>query len=226
MWDALGSMLPYAVGLLVSPLPVAAVIMLLVSAGGVRKATVFETTWLIVSFALVVAVAAVVRQTPPRTRGETPVWEGVLVLVLGLVMLGIAVLVALAWSRQRGQAGEIKAPAWLRALDSMSVMKIAVLAGVLIIANPVNASMLIAAGVELGQHRLAVGRDLLPAALFTVIGSLTMVAPYAITLAAGREAGFLPRARRWLLRHNNALTFWMTLAFGLLFLSKGLRALM
>lgn len=225
MWDALAAMLPYAPGLIVSPLPVAAVIMLLVSNGGSRKATVFEAVWLAVSLLIVIGVSAVVGQAPPRERGAVPTWEAVVVLVLGVLLLGLALLVLGAWRRQRRMAGEPPIPRWMRALDTISPAKTAALAAVLIVANPVNASMLIAAGIALGHLRLQFTADLLPAALFVVIGSLTMLAPWLITLASGRGAGFLPRARRWLLLHNNALTFWMTLAFALVFLSKGLRAL-
>lgn len=224
MWDSLSAMLPYAVGLLVSPLPVAAVIMLLVSDGGSRKATVFELTWLVVSFAIVIGVAAIVGQAPPRDRGTMPAWEAWVLSLLGAALLGLAFLVFLAWRRQRRMTGDLPVPRWMRALDGLSPAKTAGLAAILIVANPVNVSMLLAAGIELGHLQSRFSAEVLPAALFVTAGSLTMLAPWLVTVISGRGTGFLPRARGWLLVHNNALTFWMTLAFGLVFLSKGLRA--
>ncbi|THV28979.1 GAP family protein [Glycomyces paridis] len=225
MADALAAMLPFAVGILISPLPVAAVIMLLVSDGGTRKATVFEATWLLVSFTVVLGVAALIDKAAPHTATGTPTWEAIVMLALGIVMLALALLVLAAWRRQRRTKGDLPIPRWMHALDGLSAAKTAGLAAVLIVANPVNASMLIAAGIALGRAQLPGDEDALTAVLFTVIASLTMLAPWAITVLSGRGAGLLPRMRHWLLLHNNALTFWMTLAFGLVFLVKGLRAL-
>ncbi|TWJ12810.1 Sap-like sulfolipid-1-addressing protein [Stackebrandtia albiflava] len=221
MWDAFGAMLPYATGLLVSPLPVAAVIMLLVSAGGRRKAAVFEVTWLVVSLALLLVTAVIVGNAPARQRGATPTWESVVAIVLGVIMLVMALIIAVTWRRR---SGPTTPPRWMHVLDVLSPRKTVGLAAVLIIANPVNLGMLLAAGIELGQFRLRAGAELAAAALFVLTGSLTMLAPWLITLASGRDAGFLPKARRWLLRHNDALSFWMTFGFGILFLTKGLRA--
>lgn len=227
MWDALAGMLPYSIGLLVSPLPVAAVIMLLVSAGGMKKAAVFEVTWLAVSLLFVLVIAAIVgdAKTVPH-NAPTPLWEAVLAIVLGVVMLAMALLVLKAWQRQRrASSAAPPIPRWMHALDDLSTAKTAGLAAVLILANPVNASMLAAAGIALGRAPVAGDPELLAAVLFVLIGSLTMLTPWIVTLLTGRHTGFLPTARHWLLLHNNALTFWMTLAFGLVFLFKGLGAL-
>ena len=50
MGKAFADMLPYTLGLIVSPFPVVAVIALLISANGRAKALLFEATWLIMSW--------------------------------------------------------------------------------------------------------------------------------------------------------------------------------
>lgn len=224
--NALVDMLPYTIGLIVSPLPVVAVVVLLVSQGGLAKSAVFEVAWLVTSFLVVWGLAEAVAAADPHPAGEQPAWESWLAIGLGLVLLALAALVARAIRRQRrNPTGQVAPPRWLAVIDRLPPGRVVGLAVALIVANPVNASMLVAGAVELGRERLPTSQNLLLAALFVLIGSLSVLAPYLVATLAGKRSGLLPAAREWLLRNNNILSFGMALAFGMIFLVRGLRGL-
>jgi Sap-like sulfolipid-1-addressing protein len=219
MGDALAGMLPYAVGLLVSPVPIVAAILLLVSRGGTAKAAAFEATWLVASFAVVVGLARVAALLPRPHGGHAAAWERAATIAAGVALVAAAGVEALRL--RRGSAGAT--PRWMTAVDDVTPAKAVGVALALLLANPLNAGMLLGASLELSRGRPHAVTAGLAAVVFVLAASLAVLAPYAVALVAGPGSPLLHRARRWLIAHNGLLSCALLLAFGAVFLVKGLR---
>lgn len=225
MWQAFADMLPYSMGLIISPFPVIVVIALLISADGWHKTVVFEIAWLVITFGVLFG-AGLFTGTSAGNNGQPPVWASVIALVLGVVMAAIAAL-TIRQQAHRDHDLPPKPPGWLRAIDGVPTTKVAGIAVLLIVANPVNLISVLGAAIALGAHRLPIGEAALAAFLFTLLGSLTVLAPFVLRLAAGAKAeSRLTRIRTWLAVNNDAFTICLTLVFAALFVGKGLRGLL
>ena len=208
MGTALREMLPYAIGLLVSPLPIAAVIVLIGGREGTRKGIVFCVTWWLVSF-VVVLVLALLAGVPVRTPGVAPGWDSAIRIILGLVLL--------LWAARhfvemrRGPLDSRHSLRELEGIGSLPPDRLTATATRLLLLDPLRLSMLIAAALELGSHQLSAIDDLVPAGMFALLGTLTVILPM-----------FAPPSASWLLRHNDLLVFITSLCFGAGLLLDGL----
>ncbi|MEV0618248.1 GAP family protein [Nonomuraea sp. NPDC050404] len=224
MGKAFADMLPYTLGLIVSPFPVIAVIALLVSTGGRAKAAVFEVAWLVVSWLVLLALTALLGAVGAAGDGGRPAWLSAVALVIGLILLAVAVAGARrAARRTAGQAPRV--PRWIAAMDAMTLPKIAGVATALIVANPINLTALIGGAIAAGRVPLSLVQQAVLAAIFVVLGSVGVLAPYALTMREGGDER-LARLRAWLILHNGALSLLLIAVFGLLFLAKGLHGLL
>lgn len=210
MGSALREMLPYCVGLLASALPALAMIILVRTADGTRKAVVFAVTWILSAFVLTLVLTLIVSALDSRA------WEGAIMLATGVALLIVA---GIAYTRIR--QGDHAMPRWPATLGEAPPDRIARSAALQAVTNPVNTAMLVAASVALGRRHLPAGEDLLPIAAFVVIGSLVMLAPFGF---AGRPAT-LDGFDIWLRRNHNLLTLLVGLGFGVSLLVNGLRSL-
>lgn len=208
MGSALREMLPYAIGLLVSPLPIVAVIVLAGGREGTRKAIVFCVTWWLVAFVVVLALA-LLAGVPARPEGAAPAWESAIKIILGLVLLLWAIKHFI--EMRRGPRHSLRG---MEAAEGLPPDRLAVLTARLLLTDPLRLAMLIAAALELGSHRLSALDDIAPAAMFALIGTLSVILPLVTRLSS-----------QWLLRHNDLLVFVTSLAFGLALFVNGLRQL-
>ncbi|UBU18271.1 GAP family protein [Nonomuraea gerenzanensis] len=219
MGKAFADMLPYTLGLIVSPFPVVAVIALLISANGRAKALLFEVTWLVMSWVVLLALITFLG----ATGHAKPAWVSWVALAAGILLLLMA-LSGIRRAARRRQRAAPEVPRWIAAMDTLTPPRIVGVAALLIIANPVNLASLAGGAIAAAREPLPLGRQLVLAAVFVVIGSLGVLAPYATALTGGGERR-LQWMRGWLIRHNGALSLLLLLVFALLFLSRGLRGL-
>ena len=134
MRQAIGRILPLAVGVAISSVPIIAVILMLVSRRARVNGPAFIVGWLVgwlAGLALIgVIVLRIVKPTAASENGQPATWVSVLELVLGILLL----LVALKQWRSRPHGDEEPAPPkWMGAIDAFSPAKAlaagAVLAG-------------------------------------------------------------------------------------------------
>jgi len=116
MGKALADMLPYTLGLIVSPFPVVAVIALLISANGRTKALLFEATWLIMSWGVLVALIALLGSAG-ATGHARPAWVAWLTLTIGVLLLAMT-MVGLHRAARRRVGTAPRTPRWLAAMDT------------------------------------------------------------------------------------------------------------
>src|SRR5436190_388352 len=115
MNEAIGAVLPLGIGVALSPVPIIAVILMLVSRRARSNGPAFIVGWLLGLSIVGVITLAVVGPGGASDNGEPAPWVGVLKLVLGALL----VLVALKQWRSRPAEGvEPTMPKWMGAIDA------------------------------------------------------------------------------------------------------------
>jgi threonine/homoserine/homoserine lactone efflux protein len=212
MGKAIGEILPLAIGVAISPVPIIAIVLMLGTPRARATGTAFALGW-VAGLALAGTIMLVIASGNASTSaGEPDTWVGVLKLVLGALFLLLAVK---QW-RSRPVAGEEAAmPKWMRAIDTFSAVK-ALLAGVALSGlNPKNLALTIAAAAAIAQTGISTGQEAGAMVIFVVLGSLTILAPLVIYFALGaRAARILDGLKAWMGAHNAAIMSVLLLVLG------------
>jgi cytochrome b561 len=223
MGTVIGELLPLAIGVAVSPIPIIAVILMLLApkAGGTSAG--FLAGWVIGIVAVTTVFLLVAGVLEQDDGGEPSAVTSWIKLGLGLLLL---VLAAVQW-RSRPQDGEHPAmPKWMRALDHITAVKATGLGVVLSAVNPKNLLLCIAAGTTIAGGGLPAGQDVVAVAVFTVLAASTVAVP-VLGYAFGRKrmAGPLESLRDWLTAHNQAVMATLLLVLGVVLIGKAIGGL-
>ncbi|HEY4402696.1 MAG TPA: GAP family protein [Acidimicrobiia bacterium] len=223
MGSAISEVLPFAVGVAISPLSVIAVILVLFSARARVNGLVFTAGW-VVGVAVVSTVIYLLADAGDVGRGgsgsDTSYW---LKLVGGILL----VLLAFRDWRKSSTADEaVDQPKWMSAIDTLTPVKTGGLAVLLAVANPKNLALSLAAGASLAQAGVSGGEAAVGLIVFVVIASVGIIVPVVAYLVGGeRAAGVLNRWKTWLSVNNTAMMAVLLLVFGVVLFSQGLRGL-
>src|ERR1700735_5594544 len=155
MGQAIGNVLPQAVGVALSPIPIIAVVLMLATPRGKVCGPAFVFGWflgLAVVGTIVLLVAGGAGATSSDGKPET--WVSVLKLVLGLLLL----LVGFREWRGRPQ-GDTKPtlPKWMEQIDTFTPIKAAGLAAALSGVNPKNLIFTVGAAAAISQAGISSG---------------------------------------------------------------------
>jgi Kef-type K+ transport system membrane component KefB len=210
--EAIGQILPLAVGVALSPVPIIAVILMLVTPQARVNGPTFVVGWLVGLGAVAVIVLALASSADANDDGQPATWVNVLKLVLGLLL----VLVALRQWRGRPRGGEQAAtPTWMGAIDAFSPAKAGGAGVVLSAANPKNFLLAVAAAAAIAQTGIPGGEQAVAYAVFALIATLGVAAPVAIYFALGdRARPILDRLEAWMGRNNAVIMAVLCLVIG------------
>jgi len=172
MGAAIGSVLTFAVGVAVSPIPIIAVILMLFSARARVNGPAFLLGW-VLALAVVSGVVYVVADAgdvgTSSSATDAVAWGK---LVLGVLLLAGA---ARRWRTRPAPGEDAPMPKWMAGIDSMAPGKAFVLGLLLAGVNPKNLILTIGAATSLAQVVMAVlllvfGVDLVAKALAPLWG--------------------------------------------------------
>ena len=133
MGAAIGQVLPLVVGVALSPVPIIAVTLMLMSQRARLNGPLFVIGWLTGLAVIGVVVLAVAGPGDASSDGEPATWVSVLKLVLGLLLLLLAVR---QWHGRPRPGKEVEAPKWMGSVERFSPGKAAGAGAVLSGANP------------------------------------------------------------------------------------------
>jgi len=212
MGEAIGQILPLAVGVALSPIPIIAVVLMLVTERARANGPAFVAGW-IVGLALVgVVVLAIAGGAGATDEGAPATWVSALKLVLGVLLL----LVALRqWRGRPGEGDEPETPKWMRTIDAFTPAKSLGMAALLSGLNPKNLLLAVAAGAAIAQTGISTGDQVVAYAVFVVIATVGVGAPVALYFALGeRSQHVLDRLKGWMGRNNAAIMAVLCLIIG------------
>ena len=222
MGSIVGEILPLAVGIAISPIPIIAAILMLLSPKAQGHQRRIPVGWLVGIIAAIVVFTLLSSVLPQPADGPSTV-AGVIKIVLGALLLLLAVK---QW-RSRPAKGETAAlPKWMAAIDSMTPGKALGLGFVLSAVNPKNLLMAASAGLVIGGAGLSVGEDVAVIAVFTVIAASTVLVPVIAYLAASAKMARAAGATGvWLVDNNATIMAVLLLVIGVSVIGKGIGSL-
>lgn len=216
MNPVVGEILPMAVGVAISPMPIIAVILMLLGGSARTKGLGFAVGWLgglIGATAVFIALGDAVDQNDEP--GTAAGWIKI-VLGIGLLLAGI----------KQFRADSKGTPAWLTAIEEMTWLKATALGVVLAAVNPKNLMLCAAAGVAIGSAGLATGPLVGAAGVFVVLASASVLAPVlAYLVAADALRRPLNAIKEWLDANNQAVMAVLFVVLGVVLIGKGLGGL-
>ena len=221
MWQALGALLPIAVAVAISSVPITAMILILLSPKRNRAALPFLIGWMI-GIAAVISLSALGAQAlpePPRRGADT------LTAVLE-ISVGLALIVLTAIYLRGGSPSERTGmPRWLSAVGSFGALASF---GVAVVLNvrPKGLLLGIAAGLALHAANLKLSETAVLIGIYTVIGASTVAVPIISSFIAPRRVeAKLIASRDWLSQNGRILTSTMMFVIGVVILGGGLTKL-
>ena len=220
MAAVIGDLLPLAIGIAISPIPIIAVILMLLSRRATATSTGFLLGWVVGIVLVTVVVLALVGQAGNTAGGEPSTLSSVLKLVLGAALILLAVR---QW-QGRPKEGETAAmPKWMDAIESFTFVRALLLGFGLSAINPKNLLLCLAAGTTIGAAHLPTGQVVVATVVFTLLACSSIAVPVVGYLAArDRMAAPLERLRAWLTQNNAAVMAVLLLVIGTVLLGKGI----
>ncbi len=219
----IGELLPSAIGVAISPIPIIAVILILLSRRARANSVGFLIGW-ILGIVVVTAVFWAISGAADLGSSSGPSTAASWIsLVLGILLL----LLGVAQWRKRPKAGEVGAlPKWMASIEDFNAIKSAGLAFVLSAANPKNLLMFVAAGTALGESGVSTGTGIVALIIFTVLAASSVLVPVLGYLFASEKVKpWLDELREWLQQNNAAVMSVLFLVLGVSQLGKGIGGL-
>jgi hypothetical protein len=218
--EAIGVVLPYAIGVAISPVPIIAVILVLFSARARVNGPVFLVGWVVGVTVVSVAVYFLSDAGDASTDDSASDTVSTAKLLLGVLLLVLAVRHLQAQRR----AEATSEPKWMASIDSLTPVKAGGLGALLSGLNPKNLALSLAAGASLAQSGAAGGDAVAGLVAFIVVASLSIAVPVVSYLLGGqRAAAVLDAWRGWLSTHNDAVMAVLFLVFGVVLIGQGLQ---
>jgi hypothetical protein len=211
--------LVYAIGIAISPIAIAATLLLLTCRRAVANVISFLVGWTV--GVAVVIVLFIVLVNSVSLSDSDPVWIALTELAIGA---GFLLAVAAVWrNRHERQSGS---HSWVAAVDSFTTARSAGLGVVLSGANPKVVALSLGAALSLAQAEASAAVTAETLVLYCAIGAAGVLVPLSVYLTMpGHASSLLAAFRVRLVRHETAILMALGLVISAAFLSDGLDGL-
>ncbi len=223
MVDSIAEVLPYAIAVAISPVPIIAVILMLFSARASVNGPMFLAGWVVASgavSAIAYALADASDASTNSTTADTVSW--------GQIAIGAFLLVAAArqWRSRPAPGAEATMPKWMAGIDSFSPFKSFTLALFLAGVNPKNLLLSVGAGAALAQLGASTSDAVVAWIVYVLLASVTIAGPVSYHVLGGdRAKATLDELKAWLIVHNAAVMTTLFVVFGVKLIAEGLPVL-
>lgn len=221
MNEVLGATLTLALGVAISPVPIIATILMLLSPTASRTGTSFLLGWIVGISAAISLFTALGTLMPPveGDKGSQPIVAS----IQAILGLGLLVLAVRQWRGRPSTDDEPQLPAWMNGITSISMGKAFALGALLSAANPKNLFLAIGAGVTFSQANLESGSLTIAITIWVLIAASTVLIPVVGTLCMPQKvAAPLNELRAWLSINNATVMCVLLLVIGVSLLGKAL----
>jgi hypothetical protein len=218
--QAIGESITFAVGVAISPIPIIAIILMLLSKKAGANSLAFAAAWVVGVAGALVVVVVVSGAIGTTTGGGPSQGTSTVKLVLGAALL----LMALRRWRGRPAPGEsAPLPKWLQAIEAITPVKSAGLGVVLSAVNPKNLLLIVGGGLAIAGAPTTAGGKTVAAIVFVVLAVSSVVVPVVLYHALGaRGERMLESLNQWLQANNATVMAVLLLVIGVVLVGKGL----
>ncbi len=221
MGSAIGEILPLAVGVAISPIPIIAVVLMLSTPKGKGNGLAFLLGWLIGLGLVGVIVLLLADPAGASEDGGPATWVGWFLLILGL----IAVLIGIrSWRRRPRGDEEPPMPKWMSAIDQFTPGRSLGLGFLLAALNPKNLTLTLAAAASIAAAGLSSSDSYIVLAVFVVIGTIGLGIPIGVYFLGGDTAAeTLAGLRHWLALNNATIMAVLMVVIGAKLIGSGMK---
>ena len=218
MWQVLGGLLPIAVAVAFSSVPITATVFVLLSPNRNRAALPFLVGWVFGVAAVIILSTLFASSLPelPRIHPDTP--RTVLVMMVGatLIVLGVINL------RRDSRSEETGLPRWLSRVESSGPL-VAFAVAVALNLRPKGLLPGIAAGRALHTASVKADEAAVLVTIYTAIATSTVAVPIIASFLAQQQVEpKLLAARDWMTQNGRLLTSLLMFVIGVVILGHGL----
>jgi hypothetical protein len=223
MGQGISEVLPFAIGVAISPAAIISVILMLFSRLARVNGPLFLLGWVIALGVLAAVVYVISDQSNAGTSNTSSNSVSWLKIGLGATFL---LLARREWRNRPAPGAEPKMPKWMGRIDALTPVMSLGLGAVLGAANPKNLALSVGAAAGLAQLGLSTADAVVSLIVFVAVGSLTVAGPVLYHLLGGeRSKTQLDDLKDWLGQHNGAVMAVLFVVFGVVLIAKGLAPL-
>ena len=222
MGQAIGDLLPSAIGVALSPVPIIAVILMLGTPKARSNGPAFAIGWVIGLVAVSVIVLLLAGDADDTDSGASTAVDWIKLLI-GVLFLLMAIK---QWQGRPKEGQQAEMPKWMDAIDGFTAPKSVGLGILLSGVNPKNLAL------DARRRRIdrpgrarAGARAPIAVAVFVIIGSLTVAGPVLYYLLVPSSAGLLGEIKQFMSAHNAVIMFVLLLVLGAKLLGSGIAGL-
>lgn len=210
---------PLALGVAASPLPVVAVLIILITKRARPASIVLTAGWIlgnVVAIGIAVTFADVV---PMPKQGTDAASEGIFTLLLGI---GLVVMGVLA-RRGRQRTTSTEPPTWVNSVDNLSPIGAGVVAFLNATTSPKNLALTITAGRTITTSVSATSLIAAASLFYVAVASVSIVTPVVLYFVGGERSVVTLKRWRDRVTENGAAIMEITLlVLGVAMSAKGL----
>ncbi|MBU1671305.1 MAG: GAP family protein [Actinobacteria bacterium] len=226
MGDLLGKLIPLALGVAVSPIPLLAELIMLTTEKAVKNAMLLLVGWVGVMAAIGLGGLLILGDVElGGIAGSGGHVDDVANIVVGLVLL---ILAAVRYFQLRkGTARGQGVSRLLNFCDGMKPVSAIMLGVLTVVLNPKNILVTLSAVGLILTSEPGFGHSLVALAVFVALATSLLAAPVTLYLVAPhRSSSILSRWKKWLLEHNQEVIVYLLVVLGLLLAGTGLWGLL
>ena len=222
MGQAIGDLLPSAVGVALSPVPIIAVILILGTPKARSNGPAFAVGWVVGLVIVSVVVVLLAGDADDPDSGSSTTVD-VIKLLFGALFLVMALQ---QWRTRPRDGATAPMPKWMQTIDGFTPGKSLLLGAALSGVNPKNLALTLAAAASIAQAGLDSGGTAVSIAVFVVIGSLTVAGPVVFAMIAkDRATAPLASIKQFMSDHNAVIMMVVLLVLGAKLLGSGIAGL-
>jgi hypothetical protein len=218
--EVICKMLPEAVGVALSPLPIVVVILMLTTARARANGPAYLGGWTSGLMALYLSVSYLVKNADASPGGGTDTAVAMLTVALGIILLAIAFN---CWRRRPKTGEKAKLPGWMKELDRFDALKAFAAGAFMAAANTKNLPLTVAAAAQIGSSALSGVQAASAILIYVLIGAAGVGMPVIVYFLGGKNAeDTLAKWKDWLAENNEVILAVLFLILGTDLLGKGL----
>jgi hypothetical protein len=218
MIAAIVASLPMSVGVALSPVPIAAVMLLMLTARARANAPSFLLGWMLG----ILTVSAVVLMLPglETSQGGPTAFSGYIKITLGIVLLMMSLR---KWRQRPASDAAVEMPPALARLDQFGPVHATAAGFLLSGVNPKNLILVIAGANTIDASLLPPMQQSVVLLIFTMIASTTIAIPvFAHAFFRATAEAMFGQWKNWLVRNNVVILALLFLTFAALLIGDGL----
>ena len=225
MGEVLGSLLPHAFGISLSPIPIMGFLLMLTSTGGRAKAWSFIAGAYICLFGLAVITSMVASAPEDIDENNSDASNSAAWIRIGLGLL-LFFFAYRQWKKLPGEGEVAEVPGWMKAIDKMSAVQAFGMGALLMGPKPKNLIIIIGASLNVAEAGLRTSTQWITNAIFILLALWILILLALMPLLLGHRGDkLLTQVSTVLGRYNGVVMLVIFMAIGVVFLGNGISAL-